>query len=170
MHKLADTLLVIDMPSSAAQLLLTIAHTRQIPVAYVTGLQMRRAAELYAGAAKTDPRDAWVLADFARRHADQLAWIELSDELLSKLRILNGRDVDLAEDANRATNRCRDALTSISPALERAIGSRLGLAGVRALLAERPTPNSATGRRPCDSASVDRRPLTTSGRQTRRRH
>jgi transposase len=134
--------LVIDMPSSAAQLLLTIAHTRRVPVAYVTGLQMRRAAELYAGAAKTDPRDAWVLADFARRHADRLAWIEVSDELLSKLRILNGRDVDLAEDANRASNRCRDALTSISPALERAIGSRLGHPGLRALLAEHPTPTA----------------------------
>ncbi len=143
--------LVIDMPSSAAQLLLTIAHARGVPVAYVTGLQMRRAAELYAGAAKTDPRDAWVLADFARRHADQLAWIEVSDELLSKLRILNGRDVDLAEDANRATNRCRDALTSISPALERAIGPRLGLAGVRALLAERPTP---TALRAADHATL----------------
>lgn len=134
--------LVIDMPSSAAQLLLSIAHARRVPVAYVTGLQMRRAAELYAGQAKTDPRDAWVLADFARRHADQLAWIEVSDELLSKLRILNGRDVDLAEDATRASNRCRDALTSISPALERAIGPRLGTPGVRALLAEHPTPSS----------------------------
>lgn len=131
--------LVIDMPSSAAQLLLTIAQGRKVPVAYVTGLQMRRAAELYAGAAKTDPRDAWVLADFARRHADQLAWIEVSDDLLAKLRILNGRDIDLAEDANRASNRCRDALTSVSPALERAIGSRLGHPGVRALLAEFPT-------------------------------
>ena len=134
--------LVIDMPSSAAQLLLAIAHARSVPVAYITGLQMRRAAELYAGAAKTDPRDAWVLADFARRHADQLAWLEVSDDLLSKLRILNGRDVDLAEDANRASNRCRDALTSISPALERAIGSGLGHPGVRALLAEHPTPTS----------------------------
>ena len=77
--------LVIDMPSSPALLLLTIAHTRQVPVAYVTGLQTRRAAELYAGAAKTDPRDAWVLADYARRHADQLSWIGVSDELLSTL-------------------------------------------------------------------------------------
>jgi hypothetical protein len=81
---------LIDMPSSAAQLLLTIAHDREVPIAYVTGLQMRRAAELYAGSAKTAPRDAWVLADFARRHADQLVWLDVSDELLAKLRILNG--------------------------------------------------------------------------------
>ena len=57
--------LVIDMTASGAQLLLSVAHTRQVPVAYVTGLQMRRAAQLYAGHAKTDPIDAWVLADFA---------------------------------------------------------------------------------------------------------
>jgi transposase len=132
--------LVVDMPSSPAQLLLAVARQLDVPVAYVTGLQMRRAAELYSGSAKTDPRDAWVLADFARRHADRLAWLQVDDDLLAKLRILNGRDVDLADDANRAINRCRDALTSISPALERAIGSRLGHAGIRDLLAKYPTP------------------------------
>lgn len=134
--------LVIDMPSSAAQLLLAVARRRDVPVAYVTGLQMRRAAELYAGAAKTDPRDAKVLAEFARRHADQLAWLDVTDELLAKLRILNGRDVDLAEDVNRTSNRCRDALVSISPALERVIGDRLGHAGVRDLLVACPTPTA----------------------------
>ena len=105
---------MIDMPSSTAQLLLVVARKLGVPVAYVTGLQMRRAAQLYAGAAKTDPRDAWVRADFARCHSDQLAWLDVTDDLLAKLRILNGRDVDLAEDMNRAINRCRDALTSIS--------------------------------------------------------
>jgi transposase len=137
--------LVIDMPSSAAQLLLTVARDLGVPVAYVTGLQMRRAADLYAGAAKTDPRDAWVLADFARRHADQLAWIDVADDLPAKLRILNGRDVDLAEDANRASNRCRDALLSISPALERVLGSQLGFGGVRDLLTACPTPSARKG-------------------------
>lgn len=134
--------LVIDLPSSAAQLLVAVARQRDVPVAYVTGLQMRRAAELYAGAAKTDPRDAKVLAEFARRHADQLAWLDVTDELLAKLRILNGRDVDLTEDANRASNRCRDALVSISPALERALGARLGHPGVRDLLTAHPTPTA----------------------------
>jgi transposase len=146
--------LVIDMPSSSAQLLLAIAKQRQVPVAYVTGLQMRRAAELYAGSAKTDPRDAWVLADFARRHADQLVWLDVTDDLLTKLRILNGRDVDLAEDANRASNRCRDALVSTSPALERAVGSRLTHPGVRDLLSTYPTPTLLRSARPSRIKSV----------------
>jgi transposase len=134
--------LVVDQPASGAQLLLAAARAAGVPVAYVTGLQMRRAADLYAGAAKTDPRDAWVLADFARRNADRLVWLSVSDELLTALRVLNGRDVDLATDANRITNRCRDALVAVSPALERAVGDRLGHAGVRDLLARWSTPTA----------------------------
>jgi transposase len=134
--------LVIDQPASGAQLLLAVAHSRGSAVAYVTGLQMRRAADLYAGQAKTDPKDAWVLADYARRNADRLTWLEIGDELLIEMRIINGRDVDLAEDANRAANRCRDALVAVSPALERVSGARLGDAGVRDLLSVYPTPTA----------------------------
>lgn len=133
---------VIDMTASNAQLLLAVAAGRQVPVAYVTGLQMRRAADLYAGSAKTDPRDAWVLADFARRNADRLAWLDVGDELLLELRVLNGRDVDLATDANRIINRTRDALTALSPGLERVVGQRLVQAGVRDLIAKWPTPTA----------------------------
>jgi transposase len=132
--------LVIDQPSSMAQLLLAVASETGIAVAYVTGLQMRRAADLYAGQAKTDPRDAWVLADYARRNSDRLTWLDVGDELLAELSILNGRDVDLAHDTNRACNRLRDALTSISPALERVVGDRLDQAGIRDLLTRYPTP------------------------------
>jgi hypothetical protein len=40
------------------------------------------------------------------------------------------------------TNRLRDALVSISPALERAVGNRLGHAGIRDLLVAYPTPTA----------------------------
>lgn len=86
---------------------------------------MRRAAQLYAGSAKTDPRDAWVLADYARRNTDQLVWLDVSDELLIRLHVLNGRDVDLGGDATRTRNRTRDALVVVSPASERVVGPRL---------------------------------------------
>ncbi len=76
---------VLDMTSAGAQLLLGVMVQRRVPVAYVSGLVMRRAADLYAGAAKTDPRDAWVLADYARRNPDRLNWLEISDELLAGL-------------------------------------------------------------------------------------
>ena len=135
--------LVIDTTSSAASLLMEAAAHRQVPVAYVTGLAMRRAADLYAGAAKTDPKDAAVLADYARRNADRLTWSALSDELLARLRILNGRDTDLAADATRTANRLRDALLAVSPALERATGDRLAAsAGLRDVLARWGTPTA----------------------------
>lgn len=136
------TAVVVDMTASGAQLLLSVAARREVPVAYVTGLQMRRAAQLYAGSAKTDPRDAWVLADYARRHTDQLVWLDVSDELLIRLRVLNGRDVDLAGDATRARNRTRDALVAISPALERVVGPRLHQAGIRDVITKWSTPTT----------------------------
>lgn len=135
--------LVIDQPGSIAQLAIAIAARRGVPVAYVPGLVMRRAADLYPGEAKTDRRDAYVIADTARTRRRHLHWLDAgSDELLAQLRVLNGFDVDLAADLVRLTNRLRDALVSVSPALERAVGSRLGHAGVRGLLAEAPTPTA----------------------------
>ena len=135
--------LVVDSTSSAAVLALGVAAECQIPVAYVTGLAMRRAAGLYAGAAKTDPKDAGVLADYAWRNADRLPWTTVTDGLLARLRILNGRDTDLAGNATRAANRLRDALLAVSPALERAVGDRLvSVSGLRAALGRWPTPSA----------------------------
>ena len=132
--------LVIDQPGSIAQLALAIARQREVPVAYVPGLVMRRAADLYPGEAKTDRRDAYVIADTGRTRRRQVHWLDAkSDELLERLRVLNGFDVDLGADQIRLANRLRDALTSISPNLERAIGSRLAQAGVRDLFAKFPT-------------------------------
>ena len=132
--------LVIDQPGSIAQLVLAVAARREVPVAYVPGLVMRRAADLYPGEAKTDRRDAYILADTARTRRKQVHWLDASsDELLAQLRVLNGFDTDLAADQTRITNRLRDALTSISPVLERALGNRLHQAGVRDLVAAFPT-------------------------------
>jgi transposase len=103
---------------------------------------MRRAADLYPGEAKTDRRDAFVIADTARMRRRHVHWLDVGDELLDQLRVLNGFDVDLAADVVRLTNRLRDALTSISPALERAVGGRLAYGGVRDLLAGFSTPTA----------------------------
>lgn len=141
--------LVIDQPGSIAQLAIGVARHRQVPVAYIPGLVMRRAADLYPGEAKTDRRDAFVIADTARLRRHQVHWLDTgSDELLEQLRVLNGYDIDLAADLTRLANRLRDALTAVSPALERVLGPRLTQAGVRDLLTQLPTPTAlrAAGR------------------------
>jgi transposase len=153
--------LVIDQPGSIAQLAIAVAARRAVPVAYIPGLVMRRAAGLYPGEAKTDRRDAFVIADTARTRRRQIHWLDVgSDELLDQLRVLNGFDIDLAADLTRLTNRLRDALTSISPAIERAVGSRLAHAGVRNLLVKYPTPTSlrAAGRARITAAIKARSP------------
>jgi transposase len=50
-----------------------------------------------------------------------------------------GFHIDPAADQTRLTNRLRDALSSISPARQRAVGSRVAHGGVRDLLAKYPT-------------------------------
>ena len=135
--------LVVDQPGSLASLVLAVAARLGVPVAYVPGLIMRRAADLYPGEAKTDRRDAFVLADTGRIRRHQVHWLDAgNDELLAQLRVLNGYDADLATDATRLSNRLRDALTGISPALERVLGPRLHHPGVRDLLARYPAPQA----------------------------
>lgn len=51
-------LLVVDQPSTIGALPVTVARSEGILVAYLPGLAMRRIADLHAGEAKTDARDA----------------------------------------------------------------------------------------------------------------
>jgi transposase len=141
--------LVIDQPGSIGTLAVALARRRDVPVAYVPGLVMRRASELYPGEAKTDRRDSFVIADTARIHRARVHWLTASDELLDQLRILGGHDDDLAHDPTRTANRLRDMLLHASPAVERVLGERLEHPAVRALLKRYPTPSAmrAAGRR-----------------------
>ena len=103
------------------------------------GSKCTRDPDLYPGEAKTDRRDAFVLADTGRTRRRQVHWLDArDDELLAQLRVLNGYDADVAADATRLSNRLRDALTGVSPALERVLGPRLHHPGVRDLLARHP--------------------------------
>ena len=105
----------------------------------VSGLRMRRAAQLYDGTAKTDPKDAWVLADYALRNLDRLHVVGATDRQLARMRALNGHDEDLAADQTRIINRLRDTLLSTCPALERVIGNRLASPGILDVLRKYPT-------------------------------
>ena len=115
---------MIDTTSSAASLLLEAAARREVPVAHVTGLATRRAADLYAAAAKTDPKGRLR----ARRLRPQK---RLPPVLDRSQRRADGapanpqrQSADLAADATRCANRLRDALLAASPTLERAVATR----------------------------------------------
>src|SRR5690606_27775978 len=59
-------LLVVDQPASIGALPVAVARDAGVLVAYLPGLAMRRIADLHAGEAKTDARDAYVIAEAAR--------------------------------------------------------------------------------------------------------
>jgi transposase len=118
-------------------------------VAYLPGLAMRRIADLHPGAAKTDARDAFVIADAARTLPHALRRVDPADESLADLQVLVGFDDDQAQEATRLVNRIRGLLTQIHPALERVLGPRVQTAAVRELLSRfgGPAGLRAAGRR-----------------------
>lgn len=115
-------LVVVDQPASIGALSLTVARDAGCQVTHLPGLAMRRISDLYPGEAKTDARDAAVPADVARTMPRTLRSVELADEVTAELTMLVGFDQDLADEANRTSNRIRGLLTQFHPSLERVLG------------------------------------------------
>jgi hypothetical protein len=134
-----QSMLVVDQPGGAAALLLRLCWQSEVRIGYLHGLAMARARDFYAGESKTDPKDAFVLADVARAHPSRIVWLEQTSEALAHLELLCGYDADLRGDANRLTNRLRALLGTHWPALERALGERLDTRGVLAVLQQYPS-------------------------------
>lgn len=59
-------LIVVDQPNTIGALPVTVARDCRHDVAYLSGLSMHRIADLYPDQAKTDARDAHIVADPAR--------------------------------------------------------------------------------------------------------
>ena len=108
-------LVVVDQPASIGALPLAVARDAGCEVAYLPGLAMRRIADLYPGEAKTDARDAHVIADAARTMPHTLRRVGGDDETIAELSVLAGFDEDLAGQSTRLTNRLRGLLTSTLP-------------------------------------------------------
>ncbi|WP_410598082.1 IS110 family transposase [Amycolatopsis sp. lyj-23] len=127
-------LVVVDQPATVGALPVTVARAAGHQVAYLPGLAMRRIADLYPGRAKTDARDAFVIADAARSLPHTLRPVDVGDDTLAELEVLVGFDDDLAGEATRISNRIRGLLTGIHPALEHAIGPKVSHPAVLEIL------------------------------------
>ncbi|RIV29783.1 IS110 family RNA-guided transposase [Micromonospora radicis] len=132
--KHGSVLVVVDQPASIGALPVAVARACGHQVAYLPGLAMRRIADLHPGNAKTDARDAYVIADAARTLPHTLRRVDVGDEALAELEMLVGFDDDLAGESTRLTNRIRGLLTQIHPALERAFGKNIQHKAVLELL------------------------------------
>lgn len=118
-------LVVVDQPASIGALAVSVARGAGIDVAYLPGLAMRRIADLHPGNAKTDARDAYVIAEAARSMPHTLRRVDTGDEALADLEVIVGFDDDLAGEVTRVSNRIRGLLTQIHPGLERVLGPRV---------------------------------------------
>jgi transposase len=109
-----------DFNRGGAALLIALLAERDQRLLYLSGLAVNRASDSYRGEAKTDARDAAVIADQARMRRD-LRPVQFGDDLAARLRILTACRTDLVADRTRQINRLRALLLEISPALERAL-------------------------------------------------
>ncbi|MDH6108174.1 transposase [Kitasatospora sp. MAP12-15] len=115
-----DVLWAVDINHGGAALLIGLLLNHDLPMAYLTGLAVHRASGTYRGEAKTDAKDAFVIADQARMRRD-LGRLRPGDEIAVDLRILTTRRTDLVSDRTRQINRLRAQLLEFFPALERAL-------------------------------------------------
>ena len=135
-------LFVVDQPATVGALAVAVARADGAVVGYLPGLAMRRIADLHPGEAKTDARDAFIIAEAARSLPGTLRSLELGDEQRAELVMLCGFDDDLVAQATATSHRIRGLLTQIHPALERVLGPRLDHPAVLDLLRTWPTPQS----------------------------
>jgi transposase len=117
---LGEVTWAIDLPDGGAALLIGLLLNAGQELLYIPGRAVNRAAGSYRGEGKTDARDATIIADQARMRRD-LQPLRPGDELTAELKLLTARRADLVADRTRAISRLRGLLTSIFPALERAL-------------------------------------------------
>jgi transposase len=135
-----NVLFIVDQPATIGALPVTVAHAEGVSVGYLPGLAMRRIADLHPGEAKTDARDAFIIAEAARTMPHALRSLQLADEQIAELTMLCGFDDDVAGQITATSNRIRGLLTQIHPALERVLGPHLDHLAVLDLLVHYPSP------------------------------
>ena len=84
----ADVLVVVDQVRNIGALAISRARAAGLPVAYLPGLAAHGASKLFAGDAKTDERDATVIAKTALGIPDALLPVPRDDERLEAARSL----------------------------------------------------------------------------------
>lgn len=140
LRKHGQLLLVVDQPATIGALPVAVARAEGVLVGYLPGLAMRRIADLHAGEAKTDARDAFIIAEAARGMPHTLRSLKLADSQLAELTVLCGFDDDLAAQITQSSNRIRGLLTQVHPALERVLGPHLDHPAALDLLERYPSP------------------------------
>jgi len=126
-------LVVVDQSKNIGALTLACAVRAGCDVGYLPGLAMRRASGMLPGDAKTDQRDAQVIARTARSMPEALRRVDTSRDR-ADMDVLLAYDQDCLVDKTRHINRLHALLSEVNPAFEKAVFGNLDSPFVLALL------------------------------------
>lgn len=117
-----ERLVGIDLYGGIATLLSAMLIDAGERLVHVPGLAVNRARQgSVGGQAKSDPKDARVIADQLRLRRADFRPVTLGDDAVAELRLLVGRRGELVTDQTRRISRMRYLLNTIHPDLERAL-------------------------------------------------
>ena len=114
----AGTLVVVDQVRNIGSLAVSRARLAGLPVAYLPGIAAHGAAKLFAGDAKTDERDAAVIAKTALGIPDSLLPVPKHGERLEAARSMAAQRSHMAACSTRGKNRLRSILLESCPEFE----------------------------------------------------
>lgn len=130
-------LVAVDQPNNIGRLTIAVANSLGIDTTYLPGLAMRQLSRLHTGNAKTDSRDAYIIAHSAKNIPEALRAINHDDEIFQQLKILDGIDEDLSRSYTRLINQIRAALVGSYPEFEQVLrGNTLHRPWILHLLAQ----------------------------------
>ena len=114
----AGTLVVVDQVRNIGSLAISRARLAGLPVAYLPGIAAHGAAKLFAGDAKTDERDAAVIAKTALGIPDSLLPVPKHGERLEAARSMAAQRSHMVTCSTRGKNRLRSILLESCPEFE----------------------------------------------------
>ncbi|MDQ3589014.1 MAG: IS110 family transposase [Actinomycetota bacterium] len=112
----------IDLRGGPAALLEAVLLGRGEKVRYIPGTAVNKARDAYAGGEqKSDPKDAFVIADQLRLRWRSLSEVHIRDENVAELRALVAYRRDLVQEQTRRVTRLRELLVGVFSGLESAL-------------------------------------------------
>lgn len=134
-----DVAWATDLNHGGTGLLQSVLRAHEQPLHYISGRVVHHASGAYRGEAKTDAKDAVIIADQLRIRRD-VPLMRETDETTAELRLLSARREDLVHDRTRAVNRLRAILVHYFPSLETAAFNYAVTRGPLVLLTKYATP------------------------------
>ena len=148
---------VVDQIAAMGTFPVAVIQDLGLPLGYLPGSRMRKVADTFPGETKTERRDARIIAEAGRSMPHTIRTVNPDQQDMAVVRVLCGRDDDLATAGTRVTNQLRAMLAELHPTLERVVGPHLDRAGMLEVLERWPLPADLAQVRPAQVTAWFRR-------------